>query len=121
MPAKSAEVEAYLNRLGPDRRAALEQIRALVLATVPDALETMRYRMPTFELAGMVCAVASQKHYMSMYVDPALVAKHQEELQGLDCGKSCIRFKSIEKLPLDTVRRILEEAAQSQTGVAPTP
>jgi len=121
MPIKSAEVEAYLSKLEPDRRAALEQIRSLVLATVPDVVETMRYRMPTFELEGMVCAVASQKHYMSLYVDPALVAKYQEELQGLDCGKSCIRFKSIEKLSLDTVRRILEEAAQSQTGVAPTP
>jgi hypothetical protein len=38
MPTKSAEVEAYLSKLEPDRRAALEQIRSLVLTTVPDVV-----------------------------------------------------------------------------------
>jgi hypothetical protein len=47
-------------------------------------------------------------------MDTALVAKHKQELKHLDCGKSCIRFKRFEDLPLDTIRRILEETVQSQ-------
>jgi uncharacterized protein YdhG (YjbR/CyaY superfamily) len=113
MAERTEQVDAYLNNLDPTRRAALERVRALVFETVPDIQETMRYRMPTFELNDVVFAVASQKHYMSLYLDPALVEKHKGELQGLDCGKSCVRFKRIEDLPLDTIRKIIEEMVES--------
>jgi hypothetical protein len=41
-----------------------------------------------------------------------LVEKHRKELAGLDVGRSCIRFRKLEKLPLDTVRTILTETVQ---------
>jgi uncharacterized protein YdhG (YjbR/CyaY superfamily) len=94
--------------------AALEQLRALVFATVPGAVETMRYRLPTYELDGVLCSFASQKHYMSLYMDVRLVEKHKAELGHLDVGKSCIRFKRIADLPLDTVRGILVETVASR-------
>ena len=114
MTQRTAQVDAYLSHLSPDRRAALERIRTLIFDTLPDVEETMKYRMPTYELADVVCALASQKHYVSLYMDTTLVAKHKQELKHLDCGKSCIRFKRFEDLPLDTIRRILEETVQSQ-------
>jgi len=114
MAHKTAQVDAYLSNLAPDRRAALENIRTLIFHTLPEVEETMKYRMPTYELNEVVCAIASQKHYMSLYMDTTLVAKHKQELEHLDCGKSCIRFKRIEDVPLDTVKRILEETVQSQ-------
>jgi uncharacterized protein YdhG (YjbR/CyaY superfamily) len=109
MTGKNMEVDAYLGALEPDRRAALEQLRALVFDAVPGVVETMRYRMPTYELDDVLCSFASQKHYMSLYMDVDLVAAHKEALRHLDVGKSCIRFKRIEDLPLDTVRQILVE------------
>ena len=114
MPAETAGVDAYLAGLEPGRRAALEQLRALVFATAPDAIKTMRYRLPTYELDGVLCSFASQKHYMSLYMDVRLVEKHKAELEHLDVGKSCIRFKRIEDLPLDTVRQILVETIASR-------
>ena len=79
--------------------------------------ETMQYRMPTFELNEVVCALASQKHYISLYMDVDLVEEHRAELAHLDVGKSCIRFKKIEDLPMDTVRQILvETVAKQQAG-----
>ena len=109
MTEKNREVDAYLSGLRTDRRAALEQLRALAFETVPDVVETMKYRMPTYELDDVLCSFASQKHYMSLYMDVDLVAKHKEALGHLDVGKSCIRFKRIEDLPLETVRQILVE------------
>ncbi len=88
MPTKAKEVDAYLAGLEPGRRAALEQLRVLVFATVPDAVETMRYRLPTYELDGVLCSFASQKHYMSLYMDVRLVEQHKAELGHLDVGKS---------------------------------
>ncbi|HSR33231.1 MAG TPA: DUF1801 domain-containing protein [Anaerolineae bacterium] len=107
------EVDAYLENLEPLRRVALTELRSLVLAEVPDAVATMKYRMPTFELDGRVlCSFASQKYYMSLYMDTTLVEKHRAELAGLDVGKSCIRFRKLEKLPLETVRMILRETVE---------
>jgi uncharacterized protein YdhG (YjbR/CyaY superfamily) len=112
------EVDAYLRGLEPERQAALSELRSLVLETVPDAVETMRYRMPTYELeGGVLCSIASQKHYMSLYMDVELVEKHREELAGLNVGKSCIRFTRLERLPLNTVRTVLRETAQSRDSV----
>jgi uncharacterized protein YdhG (YjbR/CyaY superfamily) len=115
MSGKMKEVDEYLKNLDPERRAALTEIRSLVFKTLPDVVETMQYRMPTYECEDeMVCAFASQKHYMSLYMDTGLVEEHKEALADLDVGKSCIRFKRIEQLPLDTVRVILNETVQSK-------
>jgi uncharacterized protein YdhG (YjbR/CyaY superfamily) len=107
---RSQEVDAYLSGLEPNRREALSEIRKLVLDLVPDAVETMKYRMPTYEYeGGVLCAFASQKQYMSLYMDTGLVEQHRADLDGLSVGKSCIRFRRLDKLPLETVRTMLRE------------
>ena len=107
---RSQEVDAYLSGLDPDRREALSELRELVLDEVPDAVETMKYRMPTYEYQdGVLCAFASQKQYMSLYMDSGLVEQHRADLDGLSVGKSCIRFRRLDKLPLGTFRAMLRE------------
>jgi uncharacterized protein YdhG (YjbR/CyaY superfamily) len=84
-----------------------------VFEVAPDAVETMKYRMPTYEYGDhALCAFASQKHYMSLYMDTDIVEKHREELSGLNVGKSCIRFRKMDQLPMDTVKRMLDETVQ---------
>ena len=114
MANTNPQVDTYMQNLEGDRRSALEQVRLLILQTVPGVKETMRYRMPTYELDEVICSFASQKHYMSLYMDVELVEQHSDALKHLDVGKSCIRFKNIEDLPLETVQHILKETAQKQ-------
>lgn len=114
MNQPTGEIKSYLENLAPGRRAALQTIRSVIQETVPDVKETMRYRMPTYELDEVICSLASQKHYMSLYMDTELVEKHRAELGKLDIGKSCIRFRKIEDLPLATVKQILLETIEKQ-------
>jgi uncharacterized protein YdhG (YjbR/CyaY superfamily) len=110
MSSKTREVDDYLASLDPERRAALTELRSLILETMPDAVETMKYRMPTYEYRGRVlCSFACQKHHMSLYMDPKLVKVHREELVGLNVGKSRLRFRRLEQLPLDAVRTMMRE------------
>lgn len=110
MPKKDKGVDAYLEGLKPNRKEALEQLRALVFKTVPEVEESMKFNMPTYDYAGEgLCAFASQKQYISLYMDVDSVAEHSDELSHLNVGKSCIRFTKIEKLSLDTVELILKE------------
>lgn len=117
MANRIREVDEYLEKLVPERRVALAQLRSVVFEVVPDASETIKYKMPTYEFQGHVlCAFASQKHYMSLYMDVGIVEKHRDELQGLSVGKSCIRFRRIEQLPLDTIRLMLAETVANRMG-----
>ena len=113
MSGRTQEVDEYLAKLAPERRAALTQVRALVFEVAPDVDEKMKYKMPTYEYGGeTLCAFASQKRYMSLYMDTGIVERHRPELSGLSVGKSCIRFKRIEDLPVETIRLMLIETVQ---------
>lgn len=104
----------YFEKLAPDRKKSLETLRTLIFDVAPGIKETMRYRMPTYEFEGMVVAMASQKHYMSLYMDVDLVEKYKTELSHLNCGKSCVRFTDINDLPLDTITAILKETVENR-------
>lgn len=107
---KHPDVDRYLEDLPAERQRALRRVRELIHEVAPDAGESMKYRMPTYYLGeSPLCAFASQKHHMSLYMDVDLVAKHGAALAHLNVGKSCIRFKRLDDLPLDTVRAILVE------------
>ena len=125
MRADAETVEAYLESLPPDRRDALGAVRDAILEQLPEGYEeTMRWGMITYEVplerSGptyngqplMYAALASQKHHMaiyltSVYADPARLERFRKAYEAsgkkLDMGKSCVRFKRLDDLPLDVV------------------
>ncbi len=118
-------VEHYLAQLPPDRRAAIARVREVVSSRLPRGFEeTMQYGMiswvvPRSRLAkiynGQALAVASlgsQKQYMvlhlmTIYGDSELAtwfkAAYQATGKKLDMGKACVRFKTLDALPLDVI------------------
>lgn len=114
---------AYLKELPPDRRRELSRVRAMVRKHLPDGYrETMNWGMITYEvplnrqpktyngqplcLAGL----AAQKNYLSLYFMPIdakvlgrLKAAFKQAGKRFDMGKSCIRFKQADDLPLDAI------------------
>jgi hypothetical protein len=118
-------VEAYLDELPGDRRATVEAVRAVVLEHLPAGFEEgIQYgmigyyvpltRYPTTyngEPLG-IAALANQKRYISLYLmgiyandADAWWFREQWTLSGkrLDMGKSCVRFKNLDDVPLDVV------------------
>lgn len=133
MQSKAATVEAYLAELPFERRAALEAVRAVIRKNLDkDYEEGMQYGMIGYYVphrvfpAGYHCdpkqplpfaGLASQKGHMSFYMMPlyASAGEGADELgrwfrdawaktgKKLDMGKSCIRFKRLDDLPLELV------------------
>lgn len=119
MRIEAADVDEYLTKVPAKRLEAMKQLRELVEATADDLVVNMEYGMPTYWVGDhALCAYASQKNYMSLYLDMDLVAKYRDDFGSLNCGKSCIRFTRIEKLPIDTVTKILEETYAEQKGLS---
>jgi uncharacterized protein YdhG (YjbR/CyaY superfamily) len=116
--SEAETVEQYMEEVPEGRKAALTTIRALIREAAPDATESMQYGMPTYELNGPLFAFASQKNYMSLYVQEPVLDDFRARLASLDLAKNCIRFRRIEKLPLDVIKELLEAAARrnAETG-----
>lgn len=115
MQSKAKTVDGYLDEIPAERRRALMELRKLILSIAPKARETMLYGMPAYLLDEPFCAFASQKHYMALYCCDDLVDQYRSRLGKLDCGKSCIRFRKIEDLPMDVISSLLEELAKLRT------
>ncbi len=123
-------VQNYLNQLPEERRHALEQVRKVILDNLPEGYEeTMQNgmivyvvplsRYPTGYLGKKdvplpFAALASQKHHMAVYLtniyadrDPEMEQWFKQAYRAsgkkMDVGKSCIRFRKLEDLPLNVI------------------
>ncbi len=87
----------------------LEPLRKAVNKAAPKAVESMDYGMPCWKHGEeMLCALNAQKNYFAFYIGSSAHAACAELLQGLDCGKSCIRFKRAEQLPATSVTKLVK-------------
>ena len=119
MTSKAATISEYLEELPPDRRAALSELRTLIHRVAPKTVEAMQYGLPAF---GELCALASQKNYLALYVcESDIVKAHLAELGKVSCGKGCIRFKRLADLNLNAVESILKEIMKlRKQGIGPS-
>lgn len=117
--SKAATISEYLDELPPDRKAALSELRKMIHRIAPKTVEAMKYGLPSF---GELCALASQKNYMSLYVcEGDIVKAHLKQLGKVSCGRGCIRFKRLEDLNLSVVENILREILKlRKQGIGPS-
>lgn len=130
MQSQAKTVTDYLNELPDDRREAISKLRVVIRKNLPKGLEEgISYGMIGYVVPhklyppGYHCDprqplpfanLASQKNYMALYLMTAYfqdtVAKvlrdgFQAAGKKLDMGKSCIRFRKLEDLPLDVIAK----------------
>ncbi len=126
MQSQAKTVDQYVAELPPERQAVIEQLRQTFKRQLPKGFEeVMSYGMIGWVVphklypAGYHCdpklplpflAVASQKNFISvyhmgLYADPAMLdwfkqAHAKASPKKLDMGKSCVRYKKPEDVPV---------------------
>lgn len=127
--SSAATVGQYLDELPPERREVVAAVRDVVRRHLPAGYdETMNWGMICYEIPlarypdtyneQPLCyvALAAQKHHYALYlphVDEG--SGHQRALREayaargkrLDMGRSCLRFRRVDDLPLDVIGRIV--------------
>jgi len=63
MGAKDPRVDAYIRKAAPFARPILTRLRKDIHELCPDAAETLKWRMPSFEYEGLLCGFAAFKHH----------------------------------------------------------
>jgi hypothetical protein len=127
--SKAKTVAEYLRELDPERRAVLNKVRKVVNDNLPKGYKEgfgygmISWHVPLSTHPGTsngqplsYAALAAQKNYnalylMGVYIDPANARFLKDEFKKrglkLDMGKSCLRFKQLDDLPLDVIGTVI--------------
>ena len=125
MRSEAKSVEQYLAELPEDRREAISRVREVILKNLPDGYEeAMNWGMIAYEVPLSTypdtyngqplayAALASQKNHMAVYLtgiymDEEARAKFEADYRAtgkrFDVGKSCVRFRKLDDLPLPVI------------------
>lgn len=98
--------------LPPKERSVIGTLDRIVRSAAAKGAGSMKYGMPTYEFGARIVAFNAQRNYYSFYADPGIVKRYRDELKGLDCGKSCIRFRNIGDVPLSILGKIVHDCAK---------
>jgi uncharacterized protein YdhG (YjbR/CyaY superfamily) len=108
--SSAATVDEYISELEGERRDAVISLRLVLKGSVPGLEESMTHGMPYYTKGEDYYAIASQKHYISLYVsDMEMLTRYSDQLGKVNLGKSCIRFRRLENIDLAMVGRMLQE------------
>ncbi|KPJ83215.1 MAG: hypothetical protein AMS18_17710 [Gemmatimonas sp. SG8_17] len=129
MRSEATTVTQYLAELPEDRRRAIEQVRHVVLENLPRGFEeAMNWGMITYQVPLetypktynkqplMYAALASQKNHMAVYLSGIYSSeKSRKDFEAayratgkrFDVGKSCVRFKKVDDLPLELIGKTI--------------
>lgn len=135
MQSKATDPTEYINSLPEDRKVVMTQLRKMVQANLPKGFaEVMSYGMLGYVVPHKLypsgyhvnpkdplpfLAIASQKNFiaiyhMGIYSDSKLLEWFTKEFPKhsstkLDMGKSCIRFKKIDQIPLKLIGELVKK------------
>lgn len=139
MQSKAKTVEEYIDSLPDERKKAIIAIRREILTNLPKGFEeTMQYGMISYVVPHKLypagyhtnpkdalpfMSIASQKNHISVYH----MAVYQGALHDwfvsewpkatdkkLDMGKSCIRFRKAEDVPVKLIGRLAAKMTPKQ-------
>ena len=104
-----SEMDDYLADVPEPDRAALERIRRVVKALVPQAEEGKSYGMPAlkYNKRPLVGFVAAKKHLSLFPFSPAVIAALTDRLDGFELSKGTIRFTAEHQLPDEVLRDVV--------------
>lgn len=135
MFAKNAatSIEEYLLLIPDDRKKDIKFLHTFIQKAVPKLKSYYASNMigyGTFHYLDSknqkkdwpIISLANQKNYITIYVcalikDKAATEKYKKDFGKLTKGISCIRFKKIEEIKLETLKTILQ-LAEKNPGVA---
>lgn len=104
-------LDEYLANIPANRIDRFQAIRSLIKSLYPDATESMRYKMPTYEFKDGWIALGNQKSYVSVYT---CGLQHLEAFKAMypkiKCGKGCINLKDKDQFDIADLRCVIDSA-----------
>lgn len=105
---KTSDVDAFIAAAPKEAQGKLQQLRALLKKTAPQAVERISYGMPYYDYKGRLAYFNIWKKHIGLYLPTPTIAEHQTELAGYETTKATIRFPLDQKLPVTLIRTLIK-------------
>jgi uncharacterized protein YdhG (YjbR/CyaY superfamily) len=86
----------------------LKQIRSVIHALAPDAVESMAYSMPAYKMNGKpLVYFAAFKNHIGLYALPSGHAAFAQKLSKYKQGKGSVQFPLNEAMPIELISEMV--------------
>jgi uncharacterized protein YdhG (YjbR/CyaY superfamily) len=110
-------IDEYIASYPPDVQEILQKIRRTVRGAVPDAEETISYRMPAFRKKKILIYFAAFKNHVGLYPPVKGDAALLKAVAPYAGEKGNLRFPLDQPIPYELIERIVKlRAAGDSTG-----
>ena len=99
-------IDEYIAAFPPEVQEILETIRRIVSGAAPDARETISYRMPAFQLHGILLYFAAFQKHIGLYPPIRGDAELEAAVAPYAGEKGNLRFPLDRPIPYDLIERI---------------
>lgn len=107
MKTEFKSIPDYMAQFEGVHRDLLEEIYSCIKSTLPEAKESFKYGMPTFEWHGNLVHFAAMKNHIGFYPAPSGISNFKKELEGFTTSKGAIQFPLDKKIPKALVKKIV--------------
>lgn len=129
MQSEAKTVQQYISELPAGRRETIKKVRQTILENLPEGYEeAMNWGMISYEVPLttypdtynkkplLYAALASQKNHMAVYLSGIYINEQARQDfekaykatgKRFDVGKSCVRFRKFEDLPLELIGKAI--------------
>jgi uncharacterized protein YdhG (YjbR/CyaY superfamily) len=101
-------IDEYIGLFPAETQKILQELRAVIHAAAPGAVEKISYQMPAFALKGNLVYFAAWKDHIGFYPTSSGTQAFQQELSAYETSKGTVKFPIDQPLPLDLVSRIVK-------------
>jgi uncharacterized protein YdhG (YjbR/CyaY superfamily) len=109
---KPETIDEYISLHPPKVQELLEKIRMVIKKAAPDAIEAIKYQIPTFVLNGNLVHFGAYKNHIGFYPAPSGITVFKQELSVYESGKGSIQFPLDKEIPFDMIGRIVQFRVQ---------
>jgi len=103
-----SSMDEYIATFPEEIQKILEELRATIKASAPDAEERISYQMPTFALKGNLVHFAAYKKHIGFYPTPSGIQAFKHELSIYEGAKGSVKFPIEKPLPLELISKIVK-------------
>ncbi len=104
---KPQTVDDYIRAAPRSMQKTLRELRALIRATAPEAIERISYGMPFYDYYGRLVYFSAAKKYIGLYIPPPVIHDHASALKNYVTTKSAVHLPT-DQLPRSLIKTLIK-------------
>lgn len=105
---KPTTVTEFINASPKETRAKMRELRALIRKAAPDAVEGLKWSMPSYSYRTILLNFGPAKTHIGLYPGPELIKVFAKDLVNYKTSKGTIQFPLDKPLPKMLIKKIVK-------------